>query len=218
MPGSVTVEIASVVLSFPAYCALHPLLGADLGAAAAAILMCIGFPAAMIRLWKVYPPIPAVPVGPDDPVMSVCRERAMREFDRSKPGLAEGRKNAFVKYAVPTKGDGTERVRGHALALDGWDAIGSLVNEPVEGLADDASNDFRVRVPLSALEDWMPVDGNGRCEGGHSHPGMVKVYERLHGKFPGRCLRDPESFVDMHPSEYLQMNSKQTQRRVAVQY
>jgi hypothetical protein len=133
MPGSVTVEIASVVLSFPAYCALHPLLGADLGAAAAAILMCIGFPAAMIRLWKVYPPIPAVPVGPDDPVMSVCRERAMREFDRSKPGLAEGRKNAFVKYAVPTKGGGTERVRGHALALDGWDAIGSLVNERSKG-------------------------------------------------------------------------------------
>ncbi len=133
--------------------------------------------------------------------MLECIERSRREFARFKAGLAEGRKNAFVKYPVTTK-QGTEHVWGVAHALDGDRAIVSLANTPVGELTDAELRDLRSSVPLSDIEDWLLVRKDGKCEGGYTHLALAKIYRRLHGTFPKKYLRELEPFVDIHPSEY----------------
>lgn len=90
--------------------------------------MHIGFPALMLKLWKTYPPLAAVAIEPGDPTLAECTQRAMSEFWRFKKGLAEGRKHAFVKYAIAMKGGGTEHVWGVAHAIQGDYVIVSLAS------------------------------------------------------------------------------------------
>jgi len=197
-----TICLGSVVLFFPAYWVLHPLLGADWGAAIAAALMYLGFPALMLKLWKTYPPLSAVPIEPGDPTMQECIDRSMREFARFKQGLAEGRKQAFVKYVLDMSGGGREHVWGLAHALDGEHVVVSLESQPVQEIADDGADDPRSRIAISAIEDWMLIDKDGKCEGGYTNLGLAKIYRQLHGKIPKKYLNDLEHFVDIHPSEY----------------
>src|SRR5262245_11954797 len=114
-----TIGIGSIVLFVPAYMVLHPLLGEGQAAWIAMGLMYLGFPVLLLKLWKTYPPMTAVPIEPDDPILAECTKRAMAEFERFKKGLAEGRKNAFVKYAIAMKSGGKEHVWGVAHAIQG---------------------------------------------------------------------------------------------------
>jgi uncharacterized protein YegJ (DUF2314 family) len=194
------IGVSAIVLFFPAYALLHPFLGEDWAAGVAIFLMYIGFPALMLRLWKTYPPLEAVPIEPNDPTMAEHVQRAKREFDRFKKGIQEGRKNAFVKYPVSTR-DGTEHVWGIAHALNGDEVIVSLASTPVGNLADAESRDSRNSVPVAEIEDWLLVDNAGKCEGGYTNLALAKIYRRLHGKVPKKYLRDLECFVDIPPSE-----------------
>ena len=197
-----TIAIASIVLFFPTYWLLHPILGADVGAGVAAASMYIGFPALMLHLWKQLPPIYALPVDPDDPEMIACIRRSRSHIRRFKKGLADGAKQALVKYPIRTKNDGTEHVWGVAHSIDGQEVVVSLVNEPVDPIRDGEMEEPRSKVPLREIEDWMLIDKEGRCEGGYTHLALLKIYRRRHGRIPKTYLRDMEFFVDIDASEY----------------
>jgi hypothetical protein len=47
-----TIGIISVILFFPLYFLLHPILGANWGAGVSAFLMYIGFPIMFLKVWK----------------------------------------------------------------------------------------------------------------------------------------------------------------------
>ncbi len=197
------IGVLSILLFFPAYWLLSKFLGDDWGAGAAMVMMYIGFPALMLKLWKSYPPMYAVPVEPGDPDMQRAIDRARREIGRFERGIRDAKKEAYVKYPVSVEDGGVEHVWGLAHSIEKGGVVVTLVNEPVGELVDAGQSSPRGRIPLTEIEDWMLVDTDGKCEGGYSHLALVQIYRRIHGKIPKSYLRDLEAFVDIHPSEYL---------------
>ena len=115
---------------------------------------------AMYGIGRLFPgQPPPIPIETGEPLMEAAMERARREFDRFARGLAEGKREALVKYAIKTGYGENEHVWGIAHAIDDGAVVTSLMSEPV-GDADVKVE--RQRLPIDEVEDWILLDPDGR--------------------------------------------------------
>jgi hypothetical protein len=198
------ISLISFALFFPSFWVTDYIFGANIGAALAFALVILVYPYLLSRVWKYYPPIDVVAIDPDDEFNQACIARARKELYRLENGLAEGKKEAFVKYTIRVNEDSADHVWGLAHSIVDGSVVVTLVNEPVYELDGSEHTDLREKVPLSEVQDWMLMDKDGKCEGGYTHLAMVNAYKQAHGKVPKKYLKDLANFVDIHESEYAQ--------------
>ena len=205
----VTILATSLLLLFPTYWIMRPLVSSDGNAWALAALICAGFSAVMLKLWKVYPSINDIPIDAGDSDMRDCMRRSKSEFHRFEEALSEGEKEAYVKYRFQRDDGRSVQVWGVAHALKDGCVVVSLqgfadylVSKPAHAFRHEENFEPRSKIPLQKVEDWMLIDNEGRAEGGYTHLALVKIYRRLHGKIPRRYLQELESCVDIDSSEY----------------
>jgi len=145
------------------------------------------------RAFPGQPPPLAIETG--EPLMESAIQTAQATLDRFKSGLAEGKREALVKYAMKTGYADNEHVWAVAHTVDGDNVVTTLMSEPVGGDA-DVSNE-RTRVPLADVEDWLLVDGSGRMEGGFTQIAMAKVFKRDRGYVPYAIRKGLPNFADL---------------------
>jgi hypothetical protein len=180
---------ASAVWLVPAYVALHPWFTLICALAVIALLVYTGVPLKLIRRIRGYPSVYAERIAPGDPEMARCIQRSMSEISRLQEGLADGIKQAFVRFRVEPEDGEANYVWAYAYGIDG---------DFVSVLLDDEQLD----VPLEVLDDWMLIDELGRREGGYTHLALARIYRKRYGALPKEFLRELESFVDIRPTEY----------------
>ena len=151
------------------------------------------------RLFPGQPP--PLPIETGDPLMAAAIERARREMHRFKAGLAEGRREALVKYAMQTGFGDNEHVWAVAHTVDSDAVIVTLMSEPV-GDSAEVKNE-RIRVPLAEVEDWLLIDDGGRMEGGFTQIAMAKIYKRAKGYVPYAIRKGLPNFADLDDPELL---------------
>lgn len=144
---------------------------------------------------------PPLPIETDEPLMTAAMEQAQRELHRFKAGLAEGRRQALVKYAMKTGFGENEHVWAMAHAFDGGDVVTSLMSEPVGGDGDATSE--RSKTAEADIEDWLLVDDSGRMEGGFTQIAMAKIYKRDKGYVPYSIRKGLPNFADLDDPELL---------------
>ena len=198
LPG---IALISFSFFFPSYWAAHYVFGPDVGVTLAFALTIIVYPYLIAKVWRYYPPIDVVAIEPDDEFTKQCIARAHEEFHRFEAGLSEGKKEAFVKFAIKSD-DGVDHVWGVAHCLHEGQVTVTLANDPVHKIDESQHQDLREKVPLSEIQDWMLMDKHGNCEGGYTHLAMVNAYRKEHGKVPQKYLKDLKNFVDLKESEY----------------
>lgn len=144
---------------------------------------------------------PPLPIETGDPLMEAAIQRARREMNRFKAGLAEGRREALIKYALKTGFGDNEHVWAVAHSIDDDAVIVTLMSEPV---GDDAEiKNERTRVSLAEVEDWLLIDDNGRMEGGFTQIAMAKIYKRVKGYVPYAIRKGLPNFADLDDPELL---------------
>jgi uncharacterized protein YegJ (DUF2314 family) len=166
------------------------------------VLTILVYPYLLSKLWRYYPPIDVVAIEPDDEFNQKCIARARNEIHRLEAGLLEGKKEAFVKFAIPSDDGGADHLWGLAHSIIEGSVVVTLANEPVHDVNNSDHGDLREKVPLTEIQDWMLMDKNGNCEGGYTHLAMVNAYRKEHGKVPKKYLKDLRNFVDIQESEY----------------
>lgn len=144
------------------------------------------------RLFPGQPP--PLPIETDDPLMAAAFERARREFPRFEKGVAEGRREALVKYAMKTGYGENEHVWAVAHSIDGNDVVTSLVTETV---GEAPVGNERRRVSRNEVEDWVLVNESGRTEGGFTQIAMAKIYKREKGYVPWSIRKSLSDFADL---------------------
>ena len=157
--------------------------------------------AAIYGLGRLFPGAPPpMLVDPDEPLMATAYDSARRDYRRFKRGLAEGRREAFVKYKLNLEPEEPEFVWALAHSIDKGSVIASLISEPVAGV--DVPPE-RTRIPESEVLDWMLVDQDGRIEGGYSEIAMAKIYKRDAGYVPYAVRQHLKNFADLPSLESL---------------
>lgn len=151
------------------------------------------------RAYPGQPPPLAIETG--EPLMETAIESAQAALDRFKAGLAEGKREALVKYAMKTGYADNEHVWAVAHTVDGDDVVTTLMSEPVGSDAD--VNNERTRVPLGDVEDWLLIDSTGRMEGGFTQIAMAKIFNRDHGYVPYAIRKGLPNFADLDDSTLL---------------
>lgn len=144
------------------------------------------------RLFPGQPP--PIPIETGEPLMEAAMERARREFHRFERGLAEGKQEALVKYAMKTGYGDNEHVWAIAHSIDEGSVITSLMSEPV-GDADMKVE--RKRIPVPDVEDWLLINEDQRMEGGFTQIAMAKIYKRDKGYVPYAIRQSLKNFVDL---------------------
>jgi uncharacterized protein YegJ (DUF2314 family) len=132
--------------------------------------------------------------------MAAAMEQARREFRRFKAGLAEGRKEALVKYAMQTGYGDNEHVWAIAHSFDKGSVVTSLASEPVGDVDVKAE---RNRIAESDIEDWLLIDNENRMEGGFTQIAMAKIYKRDKGYVPYAIRKGLGQFVDLKDPDLL---------------
>lgn len=151
------------------------------------------------RLFPGQPP--PLPIETGDPVMAAAMDRARREFRRFAAGLAEGKREALVKYAMKTGYGDNEHVWAIAHAIDSDEVVTSLASEPVGADADVGPERKRIRV--ADVEDWLLIDAGGRMEGGFTQIAMAKIYKRDKGYVPYAIRKGLPNFADLDDQSLL---------------
>ncbi len=149
----------------------------------------------LARLFPGQPP--PVPIEPGEPLMEAAFDRARREFARFEKGIAEGRKEALVKYAMKTGYGDNEHVWAVAHTIDRGEVVTSLVTQPVGDVGAPPANNERRRIPKREIEDWVLIDESGRTEGGFTQIAMAKIYKRDKGYVPWAIRKSLSDFVDV---------------------
>ena len=157
-----------------------------------------GFFLASFGISKLFPgQPPPIPIESNEPLMSAAIEQARREFKRFERGLAEGKREAMVKYAMKTGYGDQEHVWAIAHAIDSGAVITSLATEPVGDI--DVKIE-RTRIPVSEIEDWVLVDTDDRVEGGFTQIAMARIFQRDKGYVPYAIRKGLKNFADLnHP-------------------
>jgi uncharacterized protein YegJ (DUF2314 family) len=153
------------------------------------VLLAIGWARLFPNHWA------PIPVDHDDPVMQEAIKHAQRELPRFRAGVAEGRKEAFVKFPLKAADPAeTEHIWGvvHSLTEDA--AQVSLANEPVH---EREEQDLRFQVPLADIEDWTLCDAAGNYEGGYTHLALARIYKREKGFLPRAMRKQLAAFRDI---------------------
>ncbi|MFS1704880.1 DUF2314 domain-containing protein [Alteromonas sp. AMM-1] len=194
------IAVFSFTLFFPSYWVLHYFFGPDLGAPIAFGFSLVLYPYFIAKVWHYYPPIDVVAIDKDDVFNQQCIARARSELHRLESGLSEGKKDAFVKFAIKSN-DGSDHVWGIAHSMVDASVIVTLVSEPVYTPNPIEHLDIREKIPVSDIQDWMLIDKQGNCEGGYTHLAMVNAYKKQHGKVPKKYLKHLRNFVDLQESE-----------------
>ncbi len=154
---------------------------------------------AMVGLGRLFPgQPPPLPIETGEPLMEAAMERARREFTRFERGLAEGKREALVKYAMKTGYCDNEHVWAIAHAIDDGSIITSLASEPVGNV--DVKVE-RKRIPLSEIEDWLLIGEDGRIEGGFTQIAMARIFQRDKGYVPYAIRKGLSDFVDVDYAE-----------------
>lgn len=138
---------------------------------------------------------PPLPIATGDPIMAAAMERARREFRRFARGLAEGRREALVKYAMKTGYGDNEHVWAIAHTLEGDEIVTSLASQPVGADADTSLE--RRRIKKADVEDWLLIDADGRIEGGFTQIAMAKIYKRDEGYVPYAIRKSLTDMTDL---------------------
>ena len=163
------------------------------GATVSGLLAILVLPSILLRIWRGKPSPDVIPVDKNDPIILELAEKSRHEITRLAQGLAEERKEGYVKF--PYKfGDDIEHVWGIAHYIKEDYALVSLDSSLMGALPENALGRFKVK--LDELEDWMLVDSDGKTYGGYSILGLAKVYTRDYGKLPKAYQRDLKRFVD----------------------
>ncbi len=144
------------------------------------------------RLFPGQPP--PLPIETGDPLMEAAFDRARREFARFERGLAEGRREALIKYAMKTGYADHEHVWALAHSIDRGEVVTSLVSETV---GESPLPNERHRVPKAEVEDWILIDDRGRTEGGFTQIAMAKIYKRDKGYVPWPIRKSLADFADL---------------------
>ncbi len=144
---------------------------------------------------------PPLPIETGDPLMKAAVDRAQREFARFEKGVAEGRREALVKYAMKTGYGDNEHVWACAHSIDRGEVVASLVSETV---GEAPAGNERQRVPQTDIEDWVLIDESGRTEGGFTQIAMAKIYKREKGYVPWSIRKSLSDFVDLDDPTFLQ--------------
>ncbi len=152
----------------------------------------------LFGLARLFPGQPPLAIGNDEPLMDAAMERAQRELGRFKQGVAEGRKEALIKYAIKTGYGENEHVWAIAHAFDGDDVVTSLASQPV-GQYDDKVE--RKRIPEKDIEDWILINDDESLEGGFTQIAMAKIYKRDKGYVPYAIKQGLSNFVDLDDPE-----------------
>lgn len=140
-----------------------------------------------------------LPIEPDDALFLDAKARARREVGRLRRGLADGGKEAYVKFPAQTQSGAVEHIWALVHSLEGNRLTVSIINEPVEPLKDDRP---RQSVMMDLIEDWMLVHQDGVTEGGFTHLAMAKKFRQVKGYLPSSMKRDLRSFKDLDVSDF----------------
>ena len=150
--------------------------------------------------WRQFLPsdLPPMAIDPADPAFTEAKQRAHREIARLHAGLAEGRKEALVKFPLQTDTGEREQVWGVLHSLADATATVTLVSDPV---GDPGALDARLRIPEADLLDWILGSADGALEGGFSHLAMAKQYKREKGYLPYSLRKQLAKFTDFTLSD-----------------
>ncbi len=168
-------------------------VGNDLAGWLAMFFAWIVTPVLLLHFWKVKPDPAVIPVHPDDPIIQECMQRSRLELARFLAGLAEGQKEAYIKFPYQFNGE-TEHVWGVAHSVNDGSVIVSLASTPVGDVPAEVYE--RLNIDLASVEDWMLVDRSGKTYGGYSMLALAKIYTRDYGTLPKAYTRDLARFVD----------------------
>ena len=157
-------------------------------------------PAALFSLYglgRVFPgQPPPIPIETDDPLMKEAFDRAKREWHRFERGLAEGKREAFIKYPMKTGFGDNEHVWAIAHAIDNGHVVSTLASQPV---GDDVElKNERQRIRIEDVEDWMLMEDSGRMEGGFTQIAMAKIYKRDKGYVPYAIRKTLPDMADLN--------------------
>ena len=136
---------------------------------------------------------PPFPVDPNDPMLIEAKQRAHRDISRLHAGLAEGRREALIKYPLRMQDGDVEHVWGVLHSIEGDLANVTLVSETVGDVGDIEP---RMRIGVAEIEDWALADSQGAMEGGFSHYAMAKLYKREQGYLPYALRKQLARFKD----------------------
>ena len=151
----------------------------------------------LFGLGKIFPgEPPPIPIETGDPIMEQAMQQAQREWRRFERGLAEGKREALVKFPLKTGFGDNEHVWAVAHSIDNGEVVASIASEIVGDEA-DVKNE-RQRVPVSQIEDWLLVDDSGRMEGGFTQIAMAKIYKRDKGYVPYAIRQTLPNMVDLN--------------------
>ena len=151
----------------------------------------------LFGLGKLFPgEPPPIPIETGDPIMEQAMQQARREWHRFERGLAEGKREALVKFPLKTGFGDNEHVWAVAHSIDNGEVVASIASEIVGDEA-EVKNE-RQRVPVSEIEDWLLVDDGGRMEGGFTQIAMAKIYQRDKGYVPYAIRQTLPNMVDLN--------------------
>ena len=148
-------------------------------------------------LGKIFPgQPPPMPIETDDPLMKEAFDRARREWHRFERGLAEGRREALIKYPMKTGYGDNEHVWAVAHAIDNGHVVATLASQPV-GDEVELKNE-RQRIRIEEIEDWLLIEDKGRMEGGFTQIAMAKIYKRDKGYVPYAIRKTLPNMADLN--------------------
>lgn len=139
---------------------------------------------------------PPMPIETDDPLMKEAFDRAKREWRRFERGLAEGRREALIKYPLKTGYGDNEHVWAVAHSIDQGHVVATLASQPV---GDDIQlRNERQRIRIEDVEDWILMEDSGRMEGGFTQIAMAKIYKRDKGYVPYAIRKSLPDLADLN--------------------
>lgn len=119
----------------------------------------------------------------DDPLVTNATRRARQSLADFRRLRVEGARPAAVKFPFSTDGGETENVWGEVLALHADDVVARIVSRPV---TQRAKLPARLRVPLTAIEDWAITLADGSVRGSFSTLAMIAACRRDGRPIPRR--------------------------------
>lgn len=163
--------------------------------ALSALIPAAGF--ALYGVGKLFPgQPPPLPIETDDPLMKEAFDRAKREWRRFERGLAEGKREALIKYPMKTGYGDNEHVWAVAHSIDDGHVVATLASQPV-GEDVELKNE-RQRIRIEDVEDWLLIEDGGRMEGGFTQIAMAKIYQRDKGYVPYAIRKTLPDMVDLN--------------------
>jgi uncharacterized protein YegJ (DUF2314 family) len=126
--------------------------------------------------------LPIVEVSGDDPLMVKAVEKARESWPKFVAAYeADAGENFSIKAPV-THGENTEFIWISVTAIEGDNVYGELANDP--GDLGPLKLGSKVSVPVSDLNDWCYIDGDGNLKGGYTIEAVQKAAKRARKQKP----------------------------------